>query len=186
MATTQKIRDMLRPGDQVSVLVHITSTITKKRPAKVLQVLRAAARLKMLDDSTERTVPFGELDFEGLTPPVEKKRLSVPLAQVLPLPTPIPAPAKAVEPPPAPAPAPAPTPAKAPVNSTAEALREFSAIVEMASSVEAQLQVAQAELLQRARALNAEKAEIEREIETLANEQRELDTKLAILKTLRK
>ena len=188
----QKIRDSLNVGDVVNHLVQVAPGITKKRPLRVTTVMRAAVRGRFLDDGRETTIQFGELDFSDSTPtPAPKRRvttsLAPQLAQVLPLPTP-PALVKPVEPAPppaAPAPAPVAKPAAAP-NATAEALREFSAIVEMAAAVEAQLGVAQAELLRRAKALNAEKAAIERELEALAVEQRELDGKLATLRQLRR
>ncbi len=66
MNKTQEKREQLYRGQQVCVLVNIAPNVpTKRRKARVIEVLRAAAKLQVEGEEKPRLVPFKDIETDA-------------------------------------------------------------------------------------------------------------------------
>lgn len=75
MSTTQEKRERFNKGDTVHVLVSPAPNLpTKRRPAKVIEVMRAACKVQVEGENKPRTIRFSALQPAPPAPPAPKPK----------------------------------------------------------------------------------------------------------------
>lgn len=158
--SAQDIRDRLNKGDIV-VVVSGTGPATRRRNARITEVMRMAARVVFVDSNKESTVRFCDLELlekqqeKRPAPEAKKPRAAAPASAAVPQP-----PDAGKE-----------ATSAVPVLADSSALkRDLEAWRAMGRELEAGLRALNTELLQEARILNEEKALIDKRLDELGKE----------------
>lgn len=168
--SAQKIRDAINAGADVYVTATIAPGRTKRVSVKVLEVMRAAVRVRF-EGGRESTIPFNEVEIEekpkaSLKPePIVTTRRESPI-----LPPPVRLEPPRVEMKPAPKPS--------------TSVSSLSAWIEMGKEVEHEIATRIAELTQERRALDAEAKAIDARTGEVVAELRDLTAKKELLSQL--
>ena len=151
------MREAVEPGDTVHVVTRIgQSGLERRLEAKVLVVMRAAMKVRFTKDGSERTVHFADLEIDESI--LERARRKPADKAPEPERKPTPAPPRAVAP---------VVQIRTPVLDPSEVRQvsktsQLDAWLEMGREVEQELAERIAAITMERRALNAEKAEIEK------------------------
>lgn len=168
------MREFLKKGQMVNVLVTPAPGVVKRKPARVLDVLRAAALLEF-EGGIKRKVVFSEIEFPDDVPepprkPPERKALQLPVHEQRPR-----EPVTRAE---------VATPER--LAQVRDALHDFQALLDMSGDVLESMQVEAAQLLQTSKALHAERDAVDAELDRVQREHADIQSKLDLLKSLRK
>lgn len=165
VAKHQEIRNQLEKGMRVNVLIRISETVVKRKPAVIVDVKRSVASVRYEHEIRARTVRFNEIellpDASGtLKPPPTVQRPALP------------APAKASSPPLAPA--------------VAESPSAFEAWLEMGAEIEAELEQKVAELRTEKAGLEDEHAEIGMQLDEVTKRYADAHASLEAIRKIRR
>lgn len=164
MAKHQEIRDQLEKGMRVNVLLRISDTVVKRKPAVIVDVKRSVASVRYEHEIRARTVRFNEIELLGpadlklATPPPDVQR-------------------------PAPPAPPTKVPAPAPV---AESPSAFEAWLEMGAEIEAELEQKVAELRTEKAGLEDEHAEIGMQLDKVTKRYADAHASLEAIRKIRR
>lgn len=163
--SSQSIRDRIKRGDEVYIVVRPAPNLPPKRkPARVLDVVRSGVRV--VDEGRERMVPFSEIELPTAVAIEAEKRATHPIVEYQRPPLAVVA---------------APPPSQS-TNVASFDPRDLDAWLEMGRSLESDLAIAMAEETAAIRALDEERKEIEKEIEQRTLRFRDLETKHALVR----